>query len=190
MDALQYPEIEIVSYDWLEDTLLEQRRLSVDKYRLEYWERYLTFKARVRQEIKRRSLTEADLSRPSASNTSSNGSTLICDPVDVFEEGNQAAKIDMRSDDYYFYMDDAGFIYDLELFRDDVLSGNRHLINLRVSISLRKEVLIVSSHRNRFTGLLGSHSAWWLQPVGPTLQDLEQSLSTCVSPTGITFRKH
>ncbi|KAL9059899.1 MAG: hypothetical protein Q9162_000969 [Coniocarpon cinnabarinum] len=111
--ALKFARINIVSYDWLEDSLLEGRKQPEAPY---LWTNLEKKRAEKNAKIKEDNQKYIDAKQP----------------VKSFVKGCSLASEDLHSDNYHIYQDDTTFAYHITLTRPDAQGINLDKIVLRL----------------------------------------------------------
>ncbi|KAI9709830.1 MAG: hypothetical protein M1812_007622 [Candelaria pacifica] len=112
-EAMRYPDIKVVSYDWLEDSLHSKRARKETK---KYMMKSILTQKRSEKAGKRRAIKEG---------------------VKTFQKGCNDAKTDLLStkkttDNYHTYHDETGFGYDVVLARADLSKNINERHHLKV----------------------------------------------------------
>ena len=102
-----------MSYDWLEDSLLEKRKKSEIHYLCATIQ-----KKRQEQVVKRKVLKNKYMDHKK--------------PIENFNTSCEEARIDLHSDNYHVYQDDTSFAYHIILTRPDNIRYNIDKVVLKV----------------------------------------------------------
>lgn len=171
--ALKQPRTHIVSYDWLEDTLLDRKKKSVGRYRWAFLEQEREEQANEKKAVVRNYVDSKQ-------------------PAKAFQAGCECAQQDLHSDNYHIYRDDSSFPYNIVLTRADAVGTNVDKVTLRVRLAHGSPqaymLIFMCSYTN--PTLIGPHSTQWsLLTTSTSRQEKRRSrVSWCPSAVPTTRR--
>ncbi|MCJ1389867.1 hypothetical protein MMC18_002724 [Xylographa bjoerkii] len=127
--ARKLKKCKIVSWDWLEDSLLAKRPLRVGDFLLKG-----QVKAKVKAKATRKETRDDNIKK--GSRCTSHRYFRLCkliSGVGLFEKGCDEFKNKMYTDGYHIYRDSTGFGYDITLARSDLTTNTNARYFLKVS---------------------------------------------------------